>query len=167
MSEEQIENVKKPIKNSVLVSLVIISLLMSIASLTMSILTYTGGVSTTKKVVISKQYDRGRSLEKAQKQQKPIIAFFYADWCGFCQNFAPIYDKVTKDKRIKKDFAIAYVNCENSENQAYVNEFNITGFPTVYVIDEQGHKVQLDNHMFAGDDAQDKIVDAALKALNK
>jgi thiol:disulfide interchange protein len=49
-----------------------------------------GGSATGKQVVISKQYDKGRTLQKAQATNKPIIVFFYTDWCGFCQKFIPI-----------------------------------------------------------------------------
>ena len=56
-------------------------------------------------VVISKQYDKGQSMEKALKKEKPVIVWFYTDWCGYCQRFAPTFGKVTKDKKIKNNFA--------------------------------------------------------------
>ncbi len=167
MSEEQNQNTKKPCKFALLMTLVVISLLMSIAALTMSILNYAGGIEgTNKKIVISKKYDKGRSLDKARETQKPIMVFFYTDWCGFCQRFAPTYDKITKDKRVKKNFAVAFVNCENPDNSKYVKEFNITGFPTVFVIDKDGEKTQLDNHSFFGDDAKEEVIKEALDAID-
>lgn len=147
----------------------VIALLLSIVSLTLSILMITGNVPTAnaegKKVVISKQYDKGRSLDKAQKMEKPIIAFFYTDWCGFCQRFVPTFDKVTKNKKIKQNFAIAYVNCEDEANKAHVEKFGIKGFPTVYVIKQDGEKVQLDNNTFFNSDSKDVVAAKALEII--
>jgi len=66
--------------------------------------------------VISKQYDKGKSLQKAQATDKPVLVFFYTDWCGFCQRFVPTFYKISKMPKIKKNLAIAYVNCEKQEN---------------------------------------------------
>ncbi len=162
MSEEN-----KTCKFKLLVSLIVLSLLMSAASLTMSILNYTGAVGGEHKIVISKKYDKGRSLDKAKETKKPILVFFYTDWCGFCQKFAPTFDKITKDSRIKKDFAVAFVNCEKPENSKHVSDFKITGFPTVFVIDDDGEKTQLDNKKFFGDDAKEEVIKEAIKILNK
>lgn len=110
-----------------------------------------------KAVVISKQYDKGQSLEKALATKKPVIVFFYTDWCGFCQRFAPTFYKVTKTKDIKKNFAVAYVNCENAENRQHMQEFNVEGFPTVYVIDKDNQKTHLENGTFFTPDAEKEL----------
>jgi thiol:disulfide interchange protein len=109
------------------------------------------------KVLISKKYDKGQSLAKAYKKQKPVLVFFYADWCGFCQRFAPTFYKVTKDREIKKTFAVAYVNCDKPENREYMQQFNVQGFPTVYVINNDRSKVQLENSTFFNEDSADVI----------
>jgi len=149
--------------------LVIISLLFSVSALTLSILSFKGVGAAAgaegKKVVISKQYDKGRSLDKAIAAKKPMIVFFYTDWCGFCQRFAPTFDKVTKDSKIKKNFAIAYVNCENQENHKWVEEYGIQAYPTVYVVKEDGSKVQLDNNTFFNEDSKEVISDRAMEII--
>ena len=168
MSEEQNVNEvnEKPCNGKkIIILLTILSLFLSIAALTTSIVALNGGAGANKKVVISKQYDKGRSLEKAQATGKPIIAFFYADWCGFCQRFAPVFDKISKDRKIKKNFAIAYVNCEKPENQSHTQNFGINGFPTVYVIDVQGNKTKLDNETFFNDDSKEVVAKKALEII--
>jgi len=168
MSEEQVQEKKCKCK-VIFTILVVLSFLFSIAALALSIYNFQNGSAggEGKKVVISKQYDKGRTLQKAQDTKKPIIVFFYTDWCGFCQRFVPTFDKVTKKSEIKKNFAIAYVNCEKEENQKLMQEYNVQAYPTVYVIDEQGKRTQLDNGTFFNDDSKEVVAKNALKAIGK
>ncbi len=166
--ENQIEEkVEKKCKFTMLAILVIVSLLLSVSSLTLSILSFKGMGTPAEggKVVISKQFDKGRSLDKAMATKKPMIVFFYTDWCGFCQKFIRTFDKVTKDKKIKQNFAIAFVNCENQDNQKYVQEYNVHGFPTVFVVTEDGRRIQLDNNTFFNEDSVEVIKNNALDAI--
>jgi len=171
MSEEQnnetVNSGEKKCKCNYVAVIAIVSLILSVASLTLSVLNFnpsTGG-ENGKKVVISKQYDKGKSLDKAKATGKPIVVFFYTDWCHFCQSFAPAYNKISKDKNIKKNVAVAYVNCEKPENQSLMQEYNVKGFPTVYVIKANGEKVQLDNGTFFGDDAKTVVRDKILELI--
>ena len=174
MSEEnQVNNPteEKKCKFNLLIGLVILSLVLSVTSLTLSILGLRGDVSIggqgNKKVVISKQYDKGKSMEKAKATGKPIIVFFYTDWCHFCQSFAPTFNKISKDSKIKKNFAVAYVNCEKEENRSLMQEYNVQGFPTVYVIITDGSKVQLENGTFFNPDSKTVVRDRALEIIGQ
>ena len=163
MSDEQnsVKEEKKCNKKLGIV-LIVLSLVMSFAALGLSVyntVTLNNGAAQANggKVLISKKYDKGQSLAKAYKKQKPVVVFFYADWCGFCQRFAPTFYKVTKDREIKKKFAVAYVNCDKPENRGYMEQFNVQGFPTVYVINNDRSKVQLENNTFFNEDSTDVI----------
>jgi len=163
MSDEQnsVKEEKKCNKKLGIV-LIVLSLVMSFAALGLSVyntVTLNNGAAQANggKVLISKKYDKGQSLAKAYKKQKPVVVFFYADWCGFCQRFAPTFYKVTKDREIKKKFAVAYVNCDKPENREYMQQFNVQGFPTVYVINNDRSKVQLENNTFFNEDSADVI----------
>ena len=119
---EQEENKEKEqnCKYIVLIVFAVLSLLFSITSLTISVVNMKGGIGEGKPVVVSKQYDKGQSMDKALETKKPIVAFFYADWCGFCQRFAPTFHKISKDSKIKSNVAIAYINCDAPEYRKYV-----------------------------------------------
>lgn len=171
MADEQNNIQAEKQQNSKLfIIIVTISLLMSLVSLTLSVINSVNIhslIQSNKPVVISKQYDKGRTLEKAKTQDKPIIVFFYTDWCGFCQKFAPTFDKVIKHKEVKKKFAIAFVNCENPENRDKIQEFQIEGFPTVYVIKNNGEKIKLENQKFYMHDSVNLIKDDLIKIITK
>lgn len=100
----------------------------------------------TDEVLISKKYDnKGQTLEKAMKKNKPVLTFFYVDWCGYCKRFAPTFHKLSKDRDILKKYEVAYVNCEDAKNEKTVKEFAIQGFPSVFVV-KNGEKNQIDNN---------------------
>ncbi len=161
MSEEQIKEEKKCCCKYTF-AIALVALIFSIASLGMSILN--SDFVANKKVVISKQYDKGQSFEKAKESEKPIVAFFYTDWCGFCQKFAPTFAKVVKSKEIKKNFAIAYINCENPDNHELMAKYEVHGFPMVFVVKGE-EKTQLDNHKFFGDGAVEKVKEEILETI--
>lgn len=173
MSEEmntQTENKEKFEQNrrfTVVVVLLVLSLLFSITALGLSIFTLNGGKINLqhKAVVISEQYDKGQSLDLALETKKPMIVFFYTDWCGYCQKFIPTFSKVTKDSKIKSNFAIAYVNCEKPENAKIIEEYGVNGFPTVFVVDKEGKKTHLDNADFFNHDSKTTIKNKALELI--
>ena len=108
--------------------------------------------------MISQKYDKGQSLEKAKETGKPMVVWFYVDWCGYCKRFAPVFAKVTKSGAFKKNLAVAYVNCDMSENHDLMQEYKIDSYPTVFVVNPDGTKVQIPNgKLFAPDAAQNLI----------
>ncbi len=169
MSEEIQQNSgKKCCKAALVIS--IIALLLSLLSLGgLTYLLTQGGVGEggQKKVVISKQYDKGQSLQKALDTKKPVVVFFYTDWCHFCQNFVKTYAKIAKSKDVKKDFAVAYVNCEKPENQELMKEYEVQGFPTVYVINTDGKRTHLDNGTFFNNDSVEVIKKNMYEAIGQ
>ena len=170
MSDEQNNVEEKKCNKKLAIVLLVLSLIMSFCALTLSIfntvsIKNSAAQADAGKILISKKYDKGQSLAKAYKKQKPIVVFFYADWCGYCQRFAPVFYKVTKDKDIKKKFAVAYVNCDKPENSEYMQQFNVQGFPTVYVINNDRSKVQLENNTFFNEDSVDVIKNDMLKII--
>ena len=122
----------------------IVALLLSLIFPIIMLVTYVSNPNLKyAKVVISKKYDKGQTLSIALEPKKDTVALFYADWCGYCKRFAPQFHKVTSSKEFKKDFAVAYINCEAPENTDVVKEYGIKGFPTVYLIEADGDKKQL------------------------
>ena len=91
-------------------------------------------------------YDKGISYAKALEKDKPILAFFYVDWCGFCKRFAPNVPELRKfTKANKMNFVM--INCEDMKNRPLMAQYKIQAFPTFYIIDtKRGYQAQVVNY---------------------
>ena len=102
-------------------------------------------------------------IQEIKDKKKPIIAFFYVDWCGYCKRFMPIYGEVTKEYKNKFNFAV--VHCEKPENEQMVKDFGVQGFPTLFIIDKKiDYNFSLSGNVTQDKEALKKELDKYLKA---
>lgn len=92
-------------------------------------------------------YKFGIPYEKAVKAKKPMIVLFYADWCGFCIRFMPIYEQLYKNH--KNQFNFVKVNVEDEKYADAVKKYQIAAFPTVFMVNpKKDTHEQLKNENF-------------------
>ncbi|MCP4762055.1 MAG: thioredoxin [archaeon] len=60
-----------------------------------------------------------------------IIVDFYADWCGPCKSFMPVYTR-TQQEYFSKGVIFARLNTDHLPEVA--NQFNIQGVPSLMII---------------------------------
>lgn len=90
------------------------------------------------------EYKVGEDFNVAMKSKKPVLVLFYADWCGYCVRFMPIYQIISE--KYNETFDFSKVNVEDKKYEKVVKEIGITGFPTVYILDPKyDNKVLLSN----------------------
>ena len=70
--------------------------------------TYSYAVGIMDKKEVPSDYQIGISYEDAIKSDRPMIALFYVDWCGYCMRFMPKYKTI--EKIYKKYANIAKIN---------------------------------------------------------
>lgn len=63
---------------------------------------------------------------------KKVIKF-YADWCGPCKLYAPIFDKVSEELKDEAEFV--NVNIEE-DTTGLAAEFKVQAIPTTVIINE-------------------------------
>ncbi|MFX1286455.1 MAG: PKD domain-containing protein [Promethearchaeota archaeon] len=68
---------------------------------------------------------------------KPVFILFYAEWCGFCKKQKPILMELREEYSDRIEFL--YINAP--ENPQMMQDFGVTGFPTMFYIDknEEGY----------------------------
>lgn len=94
------------------------------------------------------EYKIGISYDEAVKSDKPMLAVFYVDWCGYCLRFMPkfrILNTLYKDK-----YNFVMINVEGNQNtKALAEDVGIAGFPTVYILDPKyDNRVLLSNSYY-------------------
>ncbi|MCH5226193.1 MAG: thioredoxin fold domain-containing protein [Muribaculaceae bacterium] len=64
---------------------------------------------------------------------KPIIVKFFATWCSYCKQLAPIYEELAEEYGSVANFTEVDVDI----NPEIANEYGVTGLPTLVFIDSE------------------------------
>ena len=92
-------------------------------------------------------YKIGIKYEDALKTDKPMLALFYVDWCGYCLKFMPKYKTISSI--YKKDYNVVMLNSENPRYKDLVSDVTLSGYPTLYIIDPKyNNRVHLSNSIY-------------------
>ena len=94
------------------------------------------------------EYKIGISYDEAVKSDKPMLAVFYVDWCGYCLRFMPKFRILNTLYKNKYNFVM--INVEGDQNtRALAEDVGIAGFPTDYILDPKyDNRVLLSNSYY-------------------
>lgn len=76
-------------------------------------------------VLNSKNYD------KAVKDNKYLLVYFYAPWCGHCKAFGPEYVKAAQQLK-EKDSPIRFAKVEGPDEKELLEKMEVKGYPTLF-----------------------------------
>jgi thiol-disulfide isomerase/thioredoxin len=88
----------------------------------------------------SSDFDQNDFSLKNPNAKRRTVIIFYAPWCGHCQHFKPIYEKVAQmanQGELGNDVTVATVNGDDEKTILELlrnsgnAEFKVSGFPTV------------------------------------
>jgi thioredoxin 1 len=68
-----------------------------------------------------------RFQEEVVKAPQPVVADFYADWCGPCKMIEPTIHKLSEEYQGK----VKFVKVDTDANQELAAQFGIMSIPTV------------------------------------
>ena len=77
-------------------------------------------------------------MDKYLKNGKPSILKFYANWCGPCRQFAPIFKEVAEKHNEKCNFL--EVNVDKGEEVA--KKFGVMGIPVLFMFNSSGKQIE-------------------------
>lgn len=69
------------------------------------------------------------TFDETLDKNEIVIIDFWAEWCGPCRQFAPIFEKVAEEN---PDITFAKVNTE--EQQALAGRYGVNSIPTLMVV---------------------------------
>lgn len=128
------------IKNSLKITTIIITIVIFAVSAT--VWAFAPKVNLTPS-----EYNIGTRYELAMKDKKPFIALFYTDWCTYCKRFMPRYKTMSDIYKDKYNFVM--INVEDSNYAKVVKDYDIGGFPTIYIIDPTiDNRILLNNAIY-------------------
>ncbi len=103
------------------------------------------------------------SSELKASDNEIVVALFAADeWCGYCKQYAPVWEKITsqnKNKKVNgKTVRFVKIDCSNNAPPEAA-EMGVKGYPTLIAIPSSGSPKHLE-----GRNSMDEI-EAQLKGL--
>lgn len=145
---------------------IIIGILAIIVIALTSAVTYAVNSGIMSKKTSPSDYKVGVSYDVAMKGDKPVVALFYVDWCGYCLRFMPRFK--TLESLYKNKYNFLMINVEDTSKAELVKDVAITGYPTVYVIDPKyDNRFLLNNAIYMDLSKFRKELDRYLKVRTK
>ncbi|MCK4487587.1 MAG: thioredoxin family protein, partial [Desulfobacterales bacterium] len=88
-------------------------------------------------------YYRGQSIDQLQKENRPVLIDFYADWCAACKE---LDRKTFRDQRVidkSREFIMLRVDCTLTDDKctALTEKFKVSGLPTVVFVSSKGEDI--------------------------
>ena len=78
------------------------------------------------------RYHKQKTLKRLLKKNDIVIVDFWAEWCGPCKSFSPIYDEVSE-----KYEDIVFGKIDTEAEQELAGHFQIRSIPTLMIFREQ------------------------------
>jgi thiol:disulfide interchange protein DsbD len=80
------------------------------------------------------------ALIQAQKEQKPILLDFFAEWCGACHELAAKTFSTEEFHELSKQFLLVKFDAteDNEQIRAVLKKYDVKGLPTVIFINRNG-----------------------------
>jgi protein disulfide-isomerase len=78
---------------------------------------------------------------EAQKQQKPVLLFWSAVWCPFCNEIKSTVFSRPEFKSFLNQSIAVYIDGDNENAQIYGEKFRIGGFPTILFLTPDGKEI--------------------------
>ena len=77
------------------------------------------------------------SVDSMLSDKSTKLVYFYMNGCGHCKNFTPIWNQFSS----ANSSSIKTYKFEQAQVREQIKEYNISGFPTILLLDENNAKI--------------------------
>ena len=98
------------------------------------------------------------------KEGKPMVADFYAPWCGPCQTMKPIFHTVAEKYGQEVNFVT--LNADDKNLRPLFDKYSVTGYPTLVFINANGAVAQTESGVIKESNLESMISDLLKQARN-
>lgn len=75
------------------------------------------------------------AFEIAKTEKRPLIVYFYTDWCPYCTNFSDDYlDDYDVDNYVANYLRVMINPEESVEERRIADQYKISGYPTFFIL---------------------------------
>lgn len=76
-------------------------------------------------------------LQKAEKEDKPVVLYFWATWCKYCAKLnEEVFPSPEVNSRLKNNFVLVAINID--KNKEVTSKYGVQAPPAVYFVDSKG-----------------------------
>ena len=92
------------------------------------------------------RYSYNQAVIEAEENDKPLLVYFTADWCGPCKQMKTW---VFSDKSVAESIELAFVpvkvdlSSEGLPDQYLADKYNVTGIPTLLTLTTTGSPISI------------------------
>jgi thioredoxin 1 len=92
------------------------------------------------------EVDTKQNLDAQLKNNKTVMALFYATWCPYCMRFVPVFDGRMEELGVKE---VVHVILDDDDNPLWV-EYDVPAVPTVIYFENGKVSKRLNGRLGSG-----------------
>jgi len=146
-------NIVLQYKTSLMFRIVSQSLLLIVVYIGIQLWQSVGTIKGAAPIILDKTID-GDKVDLGRYQAKPVIVYFWADWCPVCKFSTPAINDLAEDYQVltvatfaeSKQDVINYLNDKSinmpvvfDTNNEWAKLYNVSAVPTTFIIDSKGN----------------------------
>lgn len=82
------------------------------------------------------------ALTKAKLEEKPLMVFFYTDWCGWCKTMdEAVFSNPKMSDYSSRELISVRVNAEKEKSFSLTKKYRVRSYPTVVFMDPLGNEI--------------------------
>jgi thiol:disulfide interchange protein len=109
-----------------------------------------------------------KALAEQKTTEKPMLVYFYANWCPYCKRFTSQILSTSKVQNYVKRFPHVRIAPDNGRAERQLMEsFGAEGFPAFYVLKPDGERTKIETHIQTGEEVRLKKPDEFIADVEK